>query len=77
MATINKVLRKDSATYAKYLANFRKQFPNISHLTKVYVNHQNQVFAGEWVDTKGVYNLNSGYAPDVKFTIYIKEPKKA
>ena len=31
-----------------------------------------QVYAGEWIDSKGVINTNCNTAPDYRFTIMVK-----
>jgi len=67
-----KILRKDSKGYQKYLEHFKKQFSNISRLTKMYVDADNKVYAGEWIDGKGTYHFTSGFAPDVKYIVYVK-----
>lgn len=58
-----------SEFYLDCLVRFRKQFKDIVKMTCAYVNDNNRVFAGEWVDNDNVPNLNSGFAPDVKMTI--------
>lgn len=58
--------------YSLSLANFRKQFKDIKELRKVYVNKENKVFAGEWIDSSNVINFNGGYAVDaVKVVLFV------
>lgn len=51
--------------YNQSLSHFRKQFTDVVSITKLYVNKDSKVYAGEWIDSKGNICFNSGYAPDV------------
>ena len=67
-----KTLKKDSKTYTNALIHFRRQFKDVVKLTKLYLNDELQVIAGEWIDSKGVINFNSGYLIECKYTVTIK-----
>lgn len=67
-----KVLRKESPAYSKYLNHFKKQFGDVVELVRLFINDSNQVYAAEWIDSKGVINFNSGYAIDLKVTVIVK-----
>jgi hypothetical protein len=66
-----KALKKTSPTYQKVLNHFRKQFFDVVDLTKIFINSDDQVYAGEWIDSYGITNINSGYLPDLKTVILI------
>lgn len=72
--TLNTKKPKVKAFYESSLSKFRKQFKDVVCITKLYVNAEGKVFAGEWQDSKGVINFNGGYAIDavkcVEFTYY-------
>lgn len=61
--------RRSNPLYEQALKAFRKQFKDVARIDKLYVNDKNKVYAGEWVDSKGVPNFNSGFAPDVAIDI--------
>lgn len=61
--------KRSNPLYAQALAAFKKQFKDVVRMDKLYVNDKNKVYAGEWIDSKGVPNLNSGFAPDVAIDI--------
>lgn len=52
------------AFYDKSLNAFSRQFKDVVTISKLYVNAQGKVFAGEWRDTRNVINFNGGYAID-------------
>lgn len=62
-------INRSNPFYTTSLNNFRKQFKDVVRMTKVYVNLEKKVFAGEWIDGNGVINFNSGYAPEVYKTV--------
>ena len=64
-----KDLRRSGKTHAVALINFRKQFKDVVKMTKIYINEERRVYAGEWIDSKGVINFNGGFAPDIFMTI--------
>ena len=65
-----KELKRNGKTHAAALINFRKQFKDVVKMTKLYINEERKVYAGEWIDSKGVINFNGGFAPDIFMTIY-------
>jgi len=67
-----KTLKKTTKTYAKAMATFNKQFGNVTEITKLYVNADGQIYAGEWLDSTGQVNFNSNYLPDCAQVITIK-----
>lgn len=56
-------------TYQLALSAFQKQFNDVVSMKRIYINDENKVYAGEWLDSKGVHNFNSGYAPDVHIQV--------
>lgn len=56
--------KKGGNTYNLALKNFSEQFKDIAEMKCIYINSDNKVYAAEWIDTRGVFNFNSGYAPD-------------
>ena len=66
-----RTISKDSKVYLRALLSFRKQF-DVVEITRLFVNSDNQVYAGEWIDSKGVINTNCNTAPDYRFTIMVK-----
>lgn len=68
MESHRKLSRKTKG-YKVALEAFRKQFKDVVSMTRVYINDQNKVYSGEWIDSKGVVNFNGGFAPDVVTTI--------
>jgi hypothetical protein len=58
-------IKRSTPFYTKTLEAFRKQFKDVAKMTRIYINEAGKVYAGEWVDSNGVINFNSGYAPDV------------
>lgn len=66
---------KVKSFYQTSLTNFRKQFKDVVRITRLYVNDQNKVFAGEWIDSKGTINFNGGYAIDRVKTIVFEHDK--
>lgn len=60
---------KVKAFYDLSIANFRAQFKDVVSMSKLYVNAEGKVFAGEWLDSNNVINFNAGYAPDTVKTI--------
>ena len=56
--------KKVKSFYETSLTNFKSQFKDVVRMTKVYVNSNGKVFAGEWIDSKNVINFNGGYAVD-------------
>jgi hypothetical protein len=63
---------KVKAFYELSLNNFRKQFKDVVSITQLYVNKEGKVYAGEWIDSKGVINFNSGWAIDCAKVINFK-----
>ena len=59
---------KNSKDYKKAFAAFSKQF-DVAELLAIHINDEGKVYAGEWLDSNGVFNFNSGFAPDVAKTI--------
>ncbi len=66
-----KIISKHSKLYQKALNSFRKQF-DVAEITKLFVNIDNQVYAGEWIDSNGNYNMNCNAAVDCKFTVIVR-----
>lgn len=66
-----KKINRGSALYAKAMKVFGAQFGDVAEIVRLFVNNENQVYAAEWNDSKGMTNFNSGYAPDVKTIINI------
>lgn len=64
-----KEVKRTSKQHAHAMQMFSKQFKNIKHMNKLYINAENKVYAGEWIDINGVINFNGGYAVDVVKTI--------
>lgn len=58
-----------SKTYNKALTAFRKQFKDVVYMTAIHINDAGKVYAGEWYDSRGIFNFNGGYAPDLHKTI--------
>ncbi len=65
----NQKMNRKAKMYTKSLNHFRKQFKDVVELTKVYVRN-GQIVAGEWIDSKGVVNLNSNNF-DADFVVHI------
>ena len=63
------IINRSNPFYTTSLNNFRKQFKDVVSMNKVYVNSDKKVYAGEWIDSKGVVNFNGGHAPDVFKTV--------
>jgi hypothetical protein len=61
--------KRSNPLYAQALAAFKKQFKDVIKITKLYVNDNNKIYAAEWIDSKGVPNFNTGFAPDVAIDI--------
>lgn len=57
--TKKKKLSKTKGSYQTALIHFRKQFKDVVELTKLYIG-DGKVVAGEWIDSNGVVNFNSG-----------------
>lgn len=64
---------KSKEFYERSIANFRKQFKDVVEITKLYVNAEGKVYAGEWLDSRGVINFNGGFALDLAKTIIFKK----
>lgn len=60
-----KEVKRNSEQYQKAIAAFSKQFKDVQKMTKLYINDENRVYAGEWIDSRGTINFNAGFAPDV------------
>lgn len=63
---------KVEAFYQKSLTNFRAQFKDVVEIRQLYVNAEGKVYAGEWLDSRGVINFNSGWAIDCVKIIWFK-----
>lgn len=48
-----KVLRKSKPFYKTALKHFQKQYKDVSELTLLKVTSENQICAGEWINSKG------------------------
>ena len=66
-------ISRSHSFYATSLNNFKSQFKDVVTMTKVYVNKDRKVFAGEWIDSKGVINFNGGYAIEAVKTVEFKD----
>ena len=64
-----KEVKRSGKTHAAALFAFRKQFKDVVKMTKIYINEEGKVYAGEWIDSKGVINFNGGFAPDIFMSI--------
>lgn len=70
---MEKTLKRSSQIYEHVITSFRKQFKDVIKINLIYLNDKNKVFAGEWIDSKGVLNFNGGFAPDVHKTIKFED----
>ena len=61
-----------SAFYHKSLNIFRNQYGDVVFLTRLYVNKENKVYGGEWLDSKGTINFTGGFALDIEKEITFK-----
>lgn len=66
-----RILRKSSPIYSLFLKRFQKQYGDVAELTKLYLNKEKKVYAGEWKDSEGVVNFNGGFAIDLEETIEV------
>ena len=68
-----KNISKDSKTYQIAIQAFRAQFGDVVELRKLYVNQDNQVYSGEWIDSQGITNFNGGYGNDIKMILKVTQ----
>lgn len=72
--TLNVNNPKVKPFYESSLKAFRKQFKDVATLSRLYVNKEGKVFAGEWQSANGTINFNGGYTIDavktIEFTFY-------
>ena len=73
METFTYYRKTGGKTYTKAFNAFKAQFKDVVRMTRLYVNDQNKVYAGEWIDSKGIINFNGGFAPDVVGTIIFED----
>lgn len=72
MTNIN--CKRSHKFYKKSLKIFNDQFHNVATMVKVYVDDQNKVYAGEWLDKDGMVCFNGGFAPDIhKVVTFVDE----
>jgi hypothetical protein len=64
-----KTLSKSSKFYQTVLNHFRKQYKDVVELTSLEVTADNKICGGEWIDSKGVFNI--GHSIDAVNTIKI------
>lgn len=62
-----------SKLYQKAMIIFSRQYKDMVRITRLYVNKDGKVYAGEWIDSKGVINFNAGYALDLVKVIEFKD----
>lgn len=65
----NKILRRSHSFYKTAMINFSKQYKDIAKINRVFINKDKKVFAAEWVDGRGVYNIIGGIYPDIVKTV--------
>lgn len=64
MTTVTK--SRNSKMYEKLIAHFRKQYGSsqVFCINKVFVDEDNKVFGGEWLDYASNLHLTSGWVLD-------------
>jgi len=67
----NMKIKKESKSYKKALSIFKLQYGDVIVIKKIFLNKDNKVYAGEWIDSKGVIHFNSGYLLDLEKTITV------
>lgn len=68
-----KIVKRSHKFYNQSLTAFKRQFKDVVKINRIYVNKEKKVYAGEWIDSKGVINFNGGYAIDLWKTIVFED----
>ena len=58
-------LSKSGEAYKKALKHFRDQYGDVVELRELHVNSGNEVYSGEWLDSKGCVHFCSGFLLDL------------
>lgn len=58
-------LYKSGEAYKKALKHFRDQYGDVVELRELHVNSGNEVYSGEWLDSKGCVHFCSGFLLDL------------
>ena len=58
-------LYKSGEAYKKALKHFRNQYGDVVELRELHVNSGNEVYSGEWLDSKGCVHFCSGFLLDL------------
>lgn len=66
------LLSRKSKFYLKCIECFKKQF-DVDSIIKVHLNAEGRIIGGEWKDSQGAVNFNSGIQPDIHKTIHFED----
>lgn len=64
-----KTLKRSHSFYKNCVDRFSSQYKDIAVMNRVFINANDKVFAAEWVDSKGVFNIIGGIYPDIVKTV--------
>jgi hypothetical protein len=54
-------LSKSGEAYKKALRHFQDQYGDVVELKVLHVNSDNEVYSGEWLDSKGCVHFCAGF----------------